>query len=178
MRKHSTLSTISTFPKLPILTTSALLILLCIFAVACARSRSEKNWTFLIYLDGDNDLAAANIKDMAEMQAGAAGDNIRILVQFDQPDGITAKRYEIKNHITIELEDIGEVNMAERQTLTDFLLWTKTKNATQADHLILILSDFINETQWDEMLAKYYQNVIPALANYNSEHPCNQIFNN
>lgn len=117
------------------------------FLASCS-SESETDWLILVYLDGDNDLAAANLEDMTEMQAGAGGDHIRILVQFDQPDGVTAKRYEIRQHTTIELEDIGEVNMAEAQTLTDFLLWTKTKEIEQADRVMLILSDHGNG--WDQ----------------------------
>lgn len=117
------------------------------FVASCSNS-SQSSWTILIYLDGDNDLAQANIEDMREMQSGTTNSNIRILVQFDQPNNISAKRFEIKQGVTTELEDIGEVNMAKAQTLTDFLVWAKTKDIAQSEHLMLILSDHGNG--WDQ----------------------------
>jgi len=123
------------------------LFLFVTFVAACSNS-SQSNWTILVYLDGDNDLAQANLEDMIEMQSGATGEHVRILVQFDQPNGIPAKRYEIKQGVTTELKNIGEVNMAEAQTLTDFLIWAKTENIAHSDHLMLILSDHGNG--WDQ----------------------------
>ncbi|MDH5546691.1 MAG: clostripain-related cysteine peptidase [Gammaproteobacteria bacterium] len=109
----------------------------------------SKNWTFIVYLDGDNDLAPYNLQDLEEMKTGIQVDNIRVLVQFDQPDGVTAKRYEITEKGMTELEDIGEVNMADEQTLTDFLVWAKGR-LNKPDHTILILSDHGNG--WDQTI--------------------------
>ncbi len=126
---------------------STIHILIFVLLTACSDS-SKSNWTILVYLDGDNDLAEANIEDMAEMQTGANNEQIRILVQFDRPDGIPAKRYEIQTGITTELEDIGEVNMADGATLTEFLHWGKSKLKDNNDHVVLILSDHGNG--WDQ----------------------------
>jgi len=115
---------------------------------ACSTPRST--WDFLIYMDADNNLDVEMLKDMEEMQEGANSDDVRLLVQLDLRYGQTAKRYEIKNGIKTELDDIGEVDMTDRQTLTDFLIWAKSKTEKTADHTVLILSDHGNG--WDQMV--------------------------
>lgn len=125
-------------------------ILLLVAPLSACTTKPSETWLFLVYLDGDNDLAASNRQDMEEMRLGANNAAIRLLVQFDQPNGIPAKRYEITNGEIRELENIGEVDMADGQTLTDFLLWAKTQVTDTPQHTVLILSDHGNG--WDQTL--------------------------
>jgi len=123
-------------------------VLLFLLLLSCSNAVSNSNWTFLVYLDADNDLAPTALADLEEMRIGSKSDNIEIYLQLDLPDGITAKRYHIKNQKLTLLEDIGEVNMADGTTLTEFLLWGKSKISENNDHTILILSDHGNG--WDQ----------------------------
>ena len=127
-----------------------LLFVVCLIFLSACQDAPEASWTFLVYLDGDNDLAEDNLADMEEMRLGNTSGEIRILVQFDQPDDVTAKRYEIAGGVIKELEDIGEVDMASGQTLTDFLLWSNQKLDLSSGNTVLILSDHGNG--WDQMV--------------------------
>jgi len=133
-------------PSIPIRV--AIYFLSALIMTACERSNPASDWNFLIYLDADNDLASTALADLEEMRIGSRASEIEIYLQLDLPDGISAKRYEIKKGTTTELEDIGEVNMADGATLTEFLRWGKSKLKDNNDHTVLILSDHGNG--WDQ----------------------------
>lgn len=98
-------------------------------------------WTFMIYLDADNNLESAGIEDMNEMESVGSTDEVNIIVQMDRwetdgddddtsnGDWTGAKRFHvIKDSDTgvmnsIELEDLGEVNMGDPYELADFVTW-------------------------------------------------------
>lgn len=104
-------------------------------------------WQTFIYLDADNDLAPAALFDLEEMTQGNTGSSTNILVQLDLPNGEPAKRFQIINGKKAELENLGEVDMTQAQTLTDFLLWAKAQS--RAEQTMLILSDHGNG--WDQL---------------------------
>jgi hypothetical protein len=101
---------------------------------------SEKmaNWTFMVYLDADNNLEGAGIEDLNEMEMAGSTDNVNIIVQFDRHleydtsngDWTTAKRFRVledsqnKEIVSEELMDIGEVNMGDPAVLFNFTKWT------------------------------------------------------
>jgi len=125
-------------------------LLLCfigLWLTACDKS-SNFDWTILVYLDGDNDLAQANLRDMAEMANGSVSERLRILVQLDLPDSTPAKRYEIKEGKTSLIADIGEVDMSAQNTLYDFLVWAKKQDVENSKYLMLVLSD--HGAGWDQ----------------------------
>ncbi len=111
--------------------------------------QTGNTWTFIAYLDGDNDLADDLLSDMAEMKAGALSADIRVLALLDLPDGRTAKRYEIRQGVQTQLADIGELDMAAPETLTDFLVWAK-QQIDQPTHTVLLLADHGNG--WDQLV--------------------------
>ncbi len=94
------------------------------------------NWTIMIYMDGDNNLEGASLKDMNEIES-IAFDNkgINIIVQIDRAEGFDdsdgdwmgTRRYEAApdsnpNQIgSTLLEDLGEVNMGNGSVLADFI---------------------------------------------------------
>lgn len=116
----------------------ALLLLLPITSLTqSAQSEPVKKWTLLIYLDADNNLEEWGIEDLNELEVVGSTNEVNVVVQFDRiaeydtsnGDWTSAKRYyvikdedpEIIN--SIELEDLGEVNMGAPETLIDFVLW-------------------------------------------------------
>lgn len=104
-------------------------------------SGAQDTWTVLVYLDGDNNLEKDALKDLNEMELVGSNDQVRIVVQLDRVrqdgpkddtsngDWDTAKRFLVKRDSnrsrigSTELDDIGEVNMGDPQTLVDFVSW-------------------------------------------------------
>ena len=99
------------------------------------------DWTFMVYLDGDNDLERASIDDFLEMSSVGSDSNVNIVVQFDRIPGYDSsfdnwtncQRFLVTEgvvpRVTNAISDWGdgkggrEVNMADPQTLIDFVEW-------------------------------------------------------
>ena len=111
----------------------------------------QAQWTFLVYLDGDNNLEGAGIEDFLEMSSIGSTDDVHILVQFDRVPGYdishgnwtSAKRFHVTQGMTPiagnALQDIGEANMGDPQTLIDFVQWGMTNYP--ADRYAIVLWD-------------------------------------
>jgi len=96
---------------------------------------ADADWTFMVYLDGDNDLEGAAINDFLEMAAVGSDANVNIVVQFDRIGGYdssygdweTCKRFYVTSGMTPtaaeQVEDVGEANMGDPAALTDFINW-------------------------------------------------------
>ena len=97
----------------------------------------KKDWTFLVYMDADNDLERYGILNMNQMEMVGSNDNINIVVQFDRGPGhdtsngdwTTTRRYYVTKdndtatiHSTL-VQDMGEQNMADPAVLHDFVQW-------------------------------------------------------
>ena len=107
------------------------------------------NWTFMVYLDGDNDLEEAGIIDFLEMSSIGNTNEVNIVVQFDRiysyntsyGNWDTTMRFNVTKGMTPTVanatSDLGEINMATSENLSDFIEWG-IKNYT-ADHYALIL---------------------------------------
>jgi hypothetical protein len=97
---------------------------------------SPASWTVLVYMAGDNDLEADAVRDMNEMEQAGSDGNVQVIVQFDRAgragDGerwSSTRRYLVARdedpvQITSPfLEDLGELNTGDAQTLADFITW-------------------------------------------------------
>lgn len=97
-------------------------------------------WTVMIYLDSDNNLEPAGIDDFLEISSAGSTSEVNLLVQMDRWDGSPppaddtsygnwqgAMRFLVENGMTPDdsnaVEDLGEVDMADPATLTDFIDW-------------------------------------------------------
>jgi len=120
--------------------------------------RNIKPWTYMFYLAGDNDLEGWMTGIILAGMGGQYGAdgyysdaNINVVAQLDRNGGYdpgsgnftTCRRYYIAPG-TIpddgsEIEDIGEVNMGDPDTLVDFIQWTVANYPAQ--HYILNLVD-------------------------------------
>ena len=102
------------------------------------------SWTFMIYLDGDNNLNTYADIDFAEMKSGAASagnSSLKIVVLKDGAGDGDTLFYEIDSSGTAAI-DTGftvetELNMGDPQTLGDFLSYSAANYS--ADHYALIL---------------------------------------
>lgn len=115
---------------------------------------SEKRaWTFLVYVDADNNLEEPGLLDVNEMEAAGKSDQVYVAIQIDRVSGETSadgnwtntRRYEISgdnntNKIGSKLvSELGELNMGDAKTLTDFLTWGVTNYP--AEHYAVVLWD-------------------------------------
>lgn len=114
-----------------------------------------KQWTFMVYLDGDNNLEEFAVADLNEMEAAGSDANINIVVQLDRiprydssnGDWTTCKRFYVTRDpggynstiVSTELADLGECNMGDPNTLIDFVNWVKANYPAQ--HYALVLWD-------------------------------------
>jgi clostripain len=117
-----------------------------------------QSWTFMIYLDADNNLEESAIDDFNEMVSGLNGlnnSNINVVVLIDRIDGYDdnylgetsdwsgAKIFEINQNYTYTKKtdgwftDDGEINMGDPNTLKNFINYCKTKYPAQ--HYALVL---------------------------------------
>ena len=113
----------------------------------------DKDWTFMVYLDADCEppscLEEEGIDDFLEMSSVPSSADVNIVVQFDRIPGCdssygdwtTCKRFLITPGLTPEpgnqVEDIGEVNMGDPNTLVDFVQWAVTEYPATNYALIL-----------------------------------------
>jgi len=106
-------------------------------------------WTFLVYLDGDNNLEGAGIDDVNEMEMVGSTPEVNIVVQFDRIDGYDTSNgdwddtrrgiitKDSTSLIVSNLTSIGEKNMGDPQTLAEFVAWGIS--AFPANHYFLVL---------------------------------------
>lgn len=91
-------------------------------------------WTFMVYLDADNNLESAGIDDFLEMATVGSSSDVNIVVQMDRTAGedntfgdwTSTRRFLINKDDTPDmtpLSDLGEQNMGHPDTLRDFVLW-------------------------------------------------------
>ena len=110
------------------------------FAGASAFSAvQEKDWTVLVYVNGKNDLEAAALADVNEMELAGSSDRVNIVVElgrakkYDTSDGnwTGGRRYLVKKDadpakiISPVLEEFPKVDMGDWRHLAEFGKWAK-----------------------------------------------------
>lgn len=105
------------------------------------------NWTFMVYMAGDN-LESFGIGDFLEMSGVGSTSNVNIVTQFDRTAGINSsygdwtdtRRGIVRRGDTPGLSwgtSIGEANMGDANTLSNFVNWGMTNY--QANNYALVL---------------------------------------
>ena len=108
-------------------------------------------WTIMVFMNGDNNLEYAGIRDFNEMEQVGSSKEVNVIVQLDRTEEhdvsngnwTTTKRFyitkdeDIENINSRELIDLGEVNMGSVRALADFVIFA-TENYP-AKHYVLIL---------------------------------------
>lgn len=80
------------------------------------------DWTWLVYMAGDNNLEGAGHDDLVEMKQVGATDQVHVVVQFDTERSGTT-RYRVERGRLRVLEKLPGVNCGDPRTLTGFLQW-------------------------------------------------------
>lgn len=117
-------------------------------------SNNNNTWLVMLYQDADDPTLEEDIfLDLNEAERIGSSDQVKIAAQIDRYKGAykgpqnftTAKRFfltqddDMERITSEEVEDLGEVNMADPEVLVDFVTWAMT--TYPADHYALILSD-------------------------------------
>ncbi len=114
---------------------------------ASAAPAAQARWTVMVYISGDNNLEDYVVKDIeTELGVGSNAD-VQIVALADRGPGYdtsygdwqTTKLYHVtpgmKADSASAVADWGERNLGDKQTLTDFVSWSKTNYP--ADHYAL-----------------------------------------
>lgn len=107
-------------------------------------------WTYIVYMDGDNNLEEAAIYDFLEMERVGSTENVKIVMQFDRSSGYYsgegdwsgARRFLLQrgdgNSIVSQpVQDLGETDMSSPETLYDFASWAIDNYPAQKYALVL-----------------------------------------
>jgi len=113
---------------------------------------AERDWTLLVYIDGDNNLEPFALLDLNEMEAAYPGQNLEVLVLLDRAEGYSkdlgdwtgTRLYRVRRDDSNELgsellQELPEANMGDPATLRQFLV--DGIRAYPAKHYGLILWD-------------------------------------
>lgn len=111
----------------------------------------RSHWTVMAYLDGDNNLESHALAKFMSMSQVTTSSDVRLVAELDRTPGYDTnygdwtdtKRYVITNGMTPTIanavQDLGEQNMGDPNTLTAFIGWAVQNYP--ADHYFLILFD-------------------------------------
>lgn len=88
-----------------------------------------KEWTFLVFLNGDNNLDDYGTEDMAEMKMVGGSDNVNLVVLRDTSDSnVSSKIYFIEKDNETLIKDYGKnIDMGDWNNLVEFFAFAKEK---------------------------------------------------
>ncbi|MDQ7821565.1 MAG: clostripain-related cysteine peptidase [Candidatus Eremiobacteraeota bacterium] len=111
----------------------------------------EKEWTVLMYMAGDNDLEPYLVNNLKSLEKVGSGSNINIAVELDRGDAprspvsrwkgsrrfLVQKSDDPRKITSKPVQDLGKVNMADPEHLSDFIQWGM-KNYPARHYMVLI----------------------------------------
>ena len=106
---------------------SVLLVLFLLWQTANAAV--EKEWTFLVYLNGNNNLDSFGFLNLNQMETVGSGENLNLVVQWASlKNGKTSRVYVQKDNdpqnVTSPIvQEMGNVDMGDYHSLEDFIRW-------------------------------------------------------
>lgn len=139
---------------------SWIFILVFLLSFLSCGGENRADWTVLFYFDGDNELAEHAFQDLQELEKVGSDPRVRLIAELDFPESANliysrTKRMEIARDDDPSrlgspvIEDLGEMDMADPQTLVDFIRWGTEKYPARRYALFL----------WDHGDAWYQESV-------------------
>lgn len=110
---------------------------------------AQATWTVLVYVAADNNLEDAGVEDFLELAENGSTANVNYVMMLDRAAGYDTsygdwtdtKYFRVTKGMTPTaenaLEELGEANMGDVQTLKDFILYGVTNYPAQKYSLIL-----------------------------------------
>ncbi len=108
----------------------------------------KAEWTFMVYINGDNNLSDYGDYDRQEMEQVGSSDAVNIVVQQDWDGNTGTKRWYVRNGSSDDVMDLPEQDMGVPSTLIDFANWAIDNYP--AKHYALIVWD--HGSGWDKNL--------------------------
>ena len=108
---------------------SLLLASFLVLASFPAFAEAEKDWTVLVYLNGNNNLDEFGFLNMNQMEQVGSNDRINIVVQWASLRNGKTQRVLVKSDTNTSevtspvIEDMGKVDMGDSNNLLNFMLW-------------------------------------------------------
>ena len=113
------------------------IVTLVLLAVS-VQAQTTAEWTFMVYVAGDNDLESFIYPDIGEMQQVGSSDQVNVIVQIDRSpefdtsngDWSDTRRFSLSQKGNLaeanlqEIERVGEVDAGDPNALVDFVTWT------------------------------------------------------
>ena len=125
-----------------------IVLLTTLTGVVSAAPAPQAKWTVMVYISGDNNLEPYVVSDIeTELAPTGSSANVQVVALADRGPGYdtsrgdwqTTKLYHVTPGMIADsasaVEDWGERNMGDKQTLIDFVTWTKSHYP--ADHYAL-----------------------------------------
>jgi hypothetical protein len=109
-----------------------------LFALTLPAVLIGQEWTMLVYMAADNDLAQWADSDLVEMEQFGSSQDINVIVQIDKPS-VGARRLLVRHGSSQVLQELGLTDMCSWETLSDFLYWGIT--LFPAEKYLVILWD-------------------------------------
>lgn len=111
----------------------SILVMVLLAAAFCApASAAEKDWTFMVFLNADNNLDSFGVGDLQEMvAAGGSNDNLNVICLLDREHGPAAVYYVTKDKAEV-IKEAGEVDMGDYKEYVKFVV--ETARAYPAKH--------------------------------------------
>jgi Clostripain family len=110
-------------------TISVLLVSLFSVISLAQASDSPKNWTFLIYLNGNNSLDDFGTTNLNQMEKVGSTDQVNVVVQWasmaaGKTQRLLVKKIDESGKVSSPvIQDMGQVDMGDYNTLVDFVKW-------------------------------------------------------
>lgn len=108
--------------------------------------REDENWTFMIFINGDNNLGILAASILEDLETKAPDGEFRVIIQIDHPWN-TMERYELRrdgdinqiDSILIYQHQGGSYNSGSALNLYQFMTWSA--NYAPAEHYCLVMWD-------------------------------------
>lgn len=134
--------------------------------------QSKAQWTFMVYLDADNNLDYFGYQNVDSMETVGSTPDMNIVVLWDKYDDV-ANLYKINTGESEIVQGFPlngiETNMGDPETLRSFVDYSMKK--FRADHYVLVLWDHGDDFRgccWDDHPYDYlsHQEIIQALSGF------------
>ncbi len=100
----------------------------------------EREWTFMVYMAGDNNLEDFGRADLSEMKEAGSTSQVAIVAQLDRMQQGATRRYYLRKGTNIEndlAEELSETNTGDPRELVYFLAWAMEKYPAKRYALVL-----------------------------------------
>lgn len=98
-------------------------------SIGVAQVPAEKEWTFLVFLNGHNNLDSYGLKNINQMETVGSSDQLNIVVQWASNKNSDTRRLYIERDEDLQkttspvIESLPRVDMGDYRSLVDFVKW-------------------------------------------------------